>query len=85
MNFQTYKKYLNAGSENEKKRTIFSSVFFRLGDFYCIMFASLPRPSRTRWRLRPVSSSLGIAKVNFVSALAHSSTLIEGELNVSTS
>ena len=27
-----------------------------------------------------VSSSLGIAKVNFVSALAHSSTLIEGEL-----
>ena len=31
MDFQTYEKYLNAGSENKKKRTIFSSVFFRLG------------------------------------------------------
>lgn len=47
---------------------------------------SLLRPSGTLLgTLSPFSSSLGIARARFISALAHSSHLIEGELILSIS
>jgi hypothetical protein len=52
---------------------------------FAVILASLPLPSGTVGGCASVSSSLGIAKVNFVSALAHSSTLIEGEFKFFTS